>query len=146
MLQHMVGAKLELSLKKSLQHHGSSVADSSSHRDGDFVLDDVIIHVTVTPSEGLLQKCSANLKNGKRPIIVTTGEGVAGAVSLTKVAGIAERVDVVDAGQFIAMNLYELSGFSAAERGVTVNAFVKRYNEIVAKHETNPALRIASEE
>jgi hypothetical protein len=145
MLQHMVGAKLELALGKSLEHHGSSVADSSTKRDGDYALDDVIIHVTVTPSEGLIQKCAANLKNGKRPIIVTTEPGVAGAVSLAKIAAIADRVDVVDAGQFIAMNLYELSGFSAATRRATVHAFVKRYNEIVIEHETDPALKIAAE-
>jgi len=142
LLQHMVGAKLELALKKPLEHHGSSVADASSDRDGDYVLDDVIVHITVTPSEGLLQKCAANLKNGKRPIIVTTNPGVAGAVSLATVAGIADRVDVVDAGQFIAMNLYELSGFKAAERKITVESFVQRYNSIVAAHETDPALRI----
>ena len=48
-------------------------------------------------------------------------------------------------GQFIAMNLYELSGFSAATRRATVHAFVKRYNEIVIEHETDPALKIAPE-
>lgn len=142
-LQHMVGAKLSLVLPgQNIERRGFSVADCPTAGSGDFEIDDVVIHVTTTPSEGLLQKCLRNIESAKRPIIITPADGVAGAVSLAKGFGIEQRVDVVEAGQFIATNLYELSFFKASERKITVEKFIERYNEIVSDCETDPGLKI----
>jgi len=47
MLQHLVGAKLELALPSlKRNHHGFEVADSVSARSGGFVIDDTVLHVT----------------------------------------------------------------------------------------------------
>jgi hypothetical protein len=102
----------------------------------------VIIHVTTAPSEGLLRKCKQNLETARRPIIVTPARGVAGASSLAEVAGITQRVDIIEAGQFIATNLYELSLFKASQRKLTVEKFIEKYNEIVSSCETDPGLKI----
>ena len=118
------------------------MADAPSNRGGDFVVDDVIIHVTTAPSEGLLRKCKQNLETARRPIIVTPARGVAGASSLAEVAGITQRVDIIEAGQFIATNLYELSLFKASQRKLTVEKFIEKYNEIVSSCETDPGLKI----
>ena len=143
MLQHLVGAKLDLVLPdQKIEHCGFSVADGPSKRGGDFAVDDVIIHVTTAPSEGLLRKCKQNLETGLRPIIVTPSRGVAGAASLAEVAGITQRVDIIEAGQFIATNLYELSLFKASQRKLTVEKFIEKYNEIVSRCETDPGLKI----
>lgn len=144
MLQHLVGAKLALVLPKAqIEHKGYSVSDSASGRDGDFALDDVVIHVTTAPTEALLRKCRRNLDSGTRPILVTTAQGQAGAQSLASVAEIGNRVDIVEAAQFIAMNLYELSLFQSSQRKLTIERLVDRYNQIVGECETDPALRIA---
>jgi len=143
MLQHMVGAKLDLVLPdQKIEHRGFSVADDPSKGAGDFLVDDVVIHVTTMPGEGLLRKCQRNLENGLRPIIVTPARGVAGASSLADVAGITQRVDIIEAGQFIATNLYELSLFKASKRKLTMEKFVEKYNEVVASCETDPGLKI----
>lgn len=55
MLQHLVGAKLNLLLDSPLQHHGANVADDVSGREGDFIVEDVAIHVTTSPSEALIR-------------------------------------------------------------------------------------------
>lgn len=142
-LQHMVGAKLSLVLPgQTIERRGFSVADGPTEGAGDFEIDDVVIHVTTTPSEALLRKCLRNIETAKRPIIITPADGVAGAVSLAKGLGIDQRVDVVEAGQFIATNLYELSFFKAADRKLTVEKFIGRYNEIVSECETDPGLKI----
>ncbi len=144
MLQHLVGAKLSLVLPdQSVDHRGYSVADASSGQTGDFMIDDVVVHVTTTPTEALLRKCGDNLQRGARPIIVTTSDGLAGAQSLAKAAGIESRVDIMEAGQFIAANLYELSLFKASERRLTVEKLVERYNKIVQECETDPGLKIS---
>lgn len=75
-MQHLVGAKLDLITKGSVTHHGFSVADAPSNRSGDFLLGDVAIHVTTAPGEALIRKCQGNLTSGLRPLIVTTEDGV----------------------------------------------------------------------
>lgn len=109
-LQHMVGAKLSLVLADTtIEHHGFSVADAVSARAGDFVIDDAVIHCTTAPTEALLSKCRDNIQAGMRPIILTVGRGVEATEVLAENKGISERVEIMDAVQFLATNLYELS-------------------------------------
>lgn len=143
-LQHMVGAKLSLVLgRQKLKPFGHSATDGPAGGSGDFEIDDVIIHVTTAPSEGLLRKCKRNIESGQRPIIITPENGVAGAMVLAKGQDIAQNVDILDAGQFIAMNLYNLSQFKASNRKLTVEKFIKRYNERVSECETSQRLKIS---
>lgn len=142
-LQHLVGAKLALVLPiDAVVHHGFSVSDSVSARGGDFVIDEVIIHVTTAPGEALMRKCLANLESGARPIVVTTHESMAGAESLATIQGIDGRVDFLEVEQFLATNIYEISLFKTAERRVTIAKLIEKYNEIIEQCETDPSLRI----
>ena len=130
-LQYLSGATIELALPQiKIFHHGSSVANVVSDRSGDFDIDDVVIHCTTTPQEQVLQKCKANLQSGKRPIVLTRAKMVPAAEALAEGIGIDGRVEIMDAVQFIAMNLYELSFFEASKRQVTINKLVDKYNEL----------------
>lgn len=143
MLQHLVGAKLDLVLGRGrVVHHGHSVADQSTDRQADFAVESVAIHVTTHPTEALVRKCGANLNAGLKPLIVTLDDGVAGAAFLLKNAGLSNRVDVLDAGQFLTANIYERSLFVAADCRETLVALLTQYNEIVGQCETDPSLRI----
>lgn len=142
-LQHLVGAKLELAMPElEIRHNGASVADAVSDRAGDFVLGDSIVHITTSPGEAVIRKCKRNLEAGAKPIILTLAEGVTVAKALAENAGIAGRIDIMDAEQFLAANLHELSFFKATERPATLERLVEAYNRIVAEHETDPSLRI----
>lgn len=142
-LQHLVGAKLEVLLpSESLHHHGFSVADGPTNREGDFRIGDVVIHVTTAPTEMLIRTCSDNLNAGLRPIIVTTNQGAGGAEALASVAGIEGRIDVFEIEQFVAANVYELSRFAQSARRVTVEQLVEKYNAIIEDCETDQSLRI----
>ncbi len=141
-LQHLVGAKLDIILPGELEHHGASVADEPSGRDGDFTIDDVAIHVTTAPTEALMRKCRRNLEKGQRPVIITTGRGRPLADGLARQEGIAERVDVFEAEQFLSGNLYELGKFRKEGRKATAADIVTKYNEIVRTCETEPGLEI----
>ena len=144
MLQHLVGAKLDVVLGEGkIQHHGFSVADQSTARQSDFQIEMVAIHVTTHPSEALVRKCAENLRVGLKPLIITLGDGVEGAAFLLKNVNLADRVDVLDLGQFLTANVYERSLFKAAACKVTFSKLLDRYNEIVGSCETDPALRIA---
>jgi hypothetical protein len=100
---------------------------------GDFLIGDAAIHVTTAPSEALLHKAKSNLEAGKRPVIVTTEDGVGGAKALALALNIEDRIDIIEIEQFLATNVYEASGFSQNTRPQTVNALVERYNQIVSK-------------
>lgn len=143
-LQHLVGAKLTLALPETcIAMNGFSVADAVSDRSGDFVIEDVVVHVTTAPGEALMRKCAANLQAGLRPLIVTTYRSVPAAESLAEIQGIGGRVDVLDAEQFIAANIYELSGFQAMRRKPTFDKLAETYNAIVDRCETDASLKIA---
>lgn len=143
-LQHLVGAKLDLILpeEKRVAHHGANVADSPTSRAGDFVLDDVAIHVTTAPSEALIRKCKANIEAGIRPIIITIADGRAGVESIAKGFEIEGRIDVIEAEQFIATNILEWSKFSEKLQRTEVMKLISKYNELIEVVETDPSLLI----
>ena len=142
MLQHLVGAKLNLLLDSPLQSHGANVADDVSGREGDFIVEDVAIHVTTFPSEALIRKCRKNLDNAMKPVIITTNRGALIAEGLAEQADMADRIDVFEAEQFLAGNLYEIGKFAQAGRRATAEQLISKYNAIVDKCETDPSLRI----
>lgn len=143
MLQHLVGAKLDFVLGiGKIEHHGFSVSDRSTDRNADFEIEGVAIHVTTHPSEALLRKCESNIRSGLKPVIITLDDGVDGAVFLLKNSPIADRVDVLDAAQFLTANVYERSLFQAATCKLTLNKLLEGYNAIVDKCETDPGLKI----
>ena len=141
-LQHLVGAKLSLLLPVAPAMHGASVSDAVTDRGGDFVLEDVVIHVTSAPSESVIRKCMRNLEEGMRPVLITTYKRVTLAEGLADSAGIADRIDIFDIEQFIAGNLYELGGFARNGRRATTERLVNAYNDIVEACETDHSLKI----
>jgi hypothetical protein len=142
-LQHLVGAKLECVLGKgSVEHNSFSAADAPGSRVGDFLVGDVAVHVTTSPGEAVIEKCRENLNDGYRPILVTLQRGVTVAEGLAGNAGLADRIDIFEVEQFVALNLYEWGKFGADGRKTAVADLVERYNEIVDEFETDPSLRI----
>ena len=84
-IQHLVGAKLTIALPgEDVQHSGASVADAPTHRKGDFLIGNTVIHVTTAPSEALIRKCCDNLDENLRPLIVTIKDEVGTTYSLAR--------------------------------------------------------------
>ncbi|MBZ9871590.1 DUF4928 family protein [Mesorhizobium sp. BR1-1-9] len=142
-MQHLIGAKLDIVRQSDVVHHGFSVADAPTNRAGDFLLGDVAIHVTAAPSEALMRKVTGNLSAGLRPIIITTEDGIGGAKALATQAAIEDRVDVIEIEQFVTSNVYEWSKFNRDSRPTTVGELIRRYNKIVSETESDPSLKIA---
>lgn len=145
-LQHLVGAKLECAIagySTKIEHFSFTTSDSQTDRAGDFLIGDVAIHVTTSPGEAVIRRCQENLDSGFRPIIVTLQKGLTVAEGLAANAGIADRLDVFEIEQFVALNLYELGKFKATGRRIAVEEMVERYNAIIEEIETDPSLKIA---
>lgn len=145
MLQHLVGAKLEIALGRqniTITHYGASVADAPTGRDGDFVIDRTAIHVTTQPGLSLIQKCKMNLSNGYQPIIITLAAKLANAHILAEAEKIRERIDILPAEEFLAANLHEWSGFNTERRTVSIEQLINRYNAVIEACETDLSLKI----
>lgn len=142
-LQHLVGAKLDCALGKGkFKHNSFSTADAPGGRAGDFLIGDATIHVTTSPGEAVIERCRENLNDGYKPILVTIQSRVATAEGLADNKGVANRIDIFEIEQFVALNLYELGEFAAEGRRMAVDDLVTRYNEIVEDLETDPSLKI----
>jgi hypothetical protein len=142
-LQHLVGAKLECALGKgSVTHNSFSTADAPKGRFGDFFIGDVAIHVTTSPGEAVIAKCRDNLNDGHRPMLVTLQRGVIAAEELASRVDLADRIDIFEIEQFVALNVYELGRFGSDGRKTAVADIVERYNEIIEEFETDPSLKI----
>lgn len=145
-LQHLVAAKLSIILPEgSVTVHGASVADASTERNGDFVVNNTIIHCTTAPGAPLVGKCGANLRGGNHPVIITIFDRVRTALDLASDAGLGGRVEVWDVQQFLSTNIYEHSLFDETNRSAAIAKILDRYNDIVAAAETDPSLRIEFE-
>jgi hypothetical protein len=142
-LQHLVGAKLDCALGRGVvKHNNFATADAPRARAGDFLIGDVAIHVTTSPGEAVIEKCRDNLNDGLRPMLVTLQKGLTVAEVLAGNIGLADRIDIFEIEQFVALNLYELGKFGADGRKTAVTDMVDRYNEIVEEFENDPSLKI----
>lgn len=142
-LQHLVGAKLDCAIGKGrMKHNNFSTADAPGGRFGDFLIGDVVIHVTTSPGEAVIAKCRENLNDGYRPMLVTLQRGLTVAEGLAGNVGLGDRIDIFEVEQFIALNVYEWGKFAADGRKTAVTDMVDRYNEIIDEYETDPSLKI----
>lgn len=142
-LQHLIGAKLDCALGMGrFEHNSFSTSDAQLGRAGDFLIGGVAVHITTSPGEALIRKCKANIDAGLQPIIVTVTKGLNPAEYLAENAGLGDRIDVFEAEQFIALNIYELGKFESERKRIAVSDIVTRYNEIIDEFETDPSLKI----
>lgn len=143
-LEHLVGAKLSIALPDvKIIHKNFSSADAPTRAKGDFLIGDTAIHVTVAPAEALARKCRKNLEEGLRPLVVTTESGVGGIRALAENEDIADRVDILEVGQFLTINVYEWIGFKNQERSLSLEKLIAAYNQIIDTCETDPSLKIS---
>lgn len=139
-LQHLVAAKLKILSPDHFSPRGAFVSDDPGAVGGDFEVGDVVFHVTTAPGEAVIAKCRTNIEGGRRPVLVTMPAGVQVATGLAANAGIEDRIDILDAEQFIATNVYEWSDFRFRQCRVTVIQLIDTYNAIVQECETDPSL------
>lgn len=142
-MQHIVGAALELSLGQGrVNHHGSNQNDAKG-RGGDFELGDAVLHVTNAPTAQLVGKCRANLEAGTRPIIITNPKPLIAAEVLADAEGLGGRIEFMDFEQFVCVQLYGLGGFTGSDVRGHLARLIETYNAIIDQVEPSPSLRIA---
>ncbi len=144
LMQHMVGAKLEVLRGEGMvTHHHSNQNDAGSNRKGDFDCEDMVFHVTNMPGVPLFNKCIANLAAGLRPVVITSSKGALVLEALIEEDGAYEgRIDILEFEQFLACNVMELGKFSAEGRKDTLHKIIDVYNHLIATVEKDRSLMI----
>lgn len=145
-LYYLIDAQLELAFAGkfiAIKHHTAYVADLPVDRVGDFIINRIVIHVTTAPTQMLMRKCKENLNAGFQAIMITMQNRVGMAEDNAMHEGIAGRVEILAAEQFLAISLYKLSRFGEIERNTTLEQFMMVYNTLIDRYETDPSLRIS---
>ncbi|HEX5412054.1 MAG TPA: DUF4928 family protein [Terriglobia bacterium] len=139
--QHLVGAKLCLRLGQEIPNHSCTTADHQLGRSGDFQVKDTIIHVTIAPQSGVIQKCEANVKAGYRPLLLVPEDRLEGARQLLEGSGLERRI-AQSMEQWMGQNVEEIGGFAKEQLPQSMRALLEKYNQRVDAVETDKSLMI----
>lgn len=141
--QHLVGAKLERRFKGTpIENHPVHAGDQQTDRPGDFVISNVVYHVTAAPSRSVLGKCAANTKAGLHPVLLVPREQEAKARVLAQVDGIDRELAIISIEDFVAFNIIELATEERRDFFVILKEIVEIYNRRLAEVETDLSLQI----
>lgn len=142
-LQHLVGAKLELRFPDiEIGRDQASAADVQTNREGDFQVGTTAFHVTVAPMEKLMDRCRDNLRHGLRPVVLVPAGRVSAASQITEIAGLFDRVSVVEGESFIGTNIEEIAQYDTDKIKEGLARLIRRYNERIEAVEVDQSLRI----
>lgn len=141
--QHLVGAKLAIRHPGlGIENQSYTTADQPTGRAGDFMVNDTVVHVTLSPTEALLTKCRGNIEQRYRPMVVTPSDKMDAARVMAEHLGIAERVTIRGIEEFIAGNVDEMAEYSTGMIPRQLRQLLEEYNKRVAEVESTPSLLV----
>lgn len=142
-LQHLVGAKLELRFPSAdIGRDGATTADQQTDREGDFQIGTTAFHVTVSPMEKLIDRCKQNLHSGFRPVILTPTPRLLAARQMVENFDLLNRIGVQSAEDYIGTNVEELSTYDGDAIRKGLAALIFTYNERIHQVENDRSLMI----
>ena len=141
--QHLVGAKLEKRFSNiEIPNFPAHAADQQTSRVGDFVISELIYHVTATPSRRVIQKSAENIRAGLHPILLIPQEYEIRAIALAQDEGIDNEITIISIEDFVAMNIIELATDENKDFFCVLQEIVQIYNRRLEEVETDMSLRI----
>ncbi|MDD5369722.1 MAG: DUF4928 family protein [Anaerolineaceae bacterium] len=141
--QHLIGAKLERRFKDiAIPNHPAHAADVQTAREGDFAISQNIYHVTASPGRSVIQKCAANIRAGRFPILLVPGEQENKAKTLAEDEGIEKELTIISIESFVALNIIELAIEEKKDFFGVLQEIVSVYNRRLGEVETDMSLLI----
>ncbi len=140
--QYLVGAKLQMRFPQlHIENRSGSSADEQIDHEGDFLVGDTVIHVTVSPFPHVYEKCKLNISNGLRPLLLVSERTLIGARQNVDVE-IPGMVAVESIESFVSQNLEEMAAFSEESRKKSLKGLLELYNQRVDEVEYDKSLKI----
>ncbi|OCK13735.1 DUF4928 family protein [Cutibacterium avidum] len=138
-----VGAKLQLRFPDlEVGMDRANAADQQTDRQGDFQIGTTAFHVTVSPMQKLIDRCRENIRDGYRPVIVTSSDRVAAARQLAEVGEIGDQVQVAAVEDWVGTNIEEISQYEGNHIRCGVALLIRTYNVRITEIEVDQSLRI----
>lgn len=141
--QHLVGAKLALRYPDiEVENHSYTTADQQLGRPGDFVVGDMVFHVTVAPMPAVIEKSIKNIQQGYRATLLVPEGVLHGARAMAKTMETQRQLGILSIESFVGQNIEEMGTFGKANLAPRFHALLTTYNERVAAVETDRSLLI----
>jgi len=146
-LQHLVGAKLELRFADQpvvIDHHSSATADVQTGRLGDFEIGSAVFHITKSANHDHYRKARQNAQNGRKVYLLAPDSVLQGMKQFAEdfEPGFSQKVDIFSIEQFVAQNLDELARFDRGQALRQLDLLLKQYNELIDRYENDSSLKI----
>lgn len=147
LLQHLVGAKLELRFQGqpvTIAHHSSATADVQTGRLGDFEIGSTVFHVTKRANDGHYRKAKQNADNGRKVYLLTPENVLLGTKNFAEQScqGFSKKVNIFSVEQFLVQNLDELAVFERDNALRQLKILLEKYNELITRYENDQSLKI----
>ncbi len=134
--QHLVGAKLALRYPNmDIENYGHTTQDKILGREGDFAVNDTIFHVTMSPGEAVVEKCSNCVHQGYQPMLLVPRSEIEGAKHFIKKSKYPKRIWLTSIEDFVAQNVAEIGEFGKGSLKGSMKALLEKYNERAGKVE-----------
>jgi hypothetical protein len=141
--QHLIGAMLQLQYPNiSIPNHPSHAGDVQTNRPGDFLIGQVVFHVTAAPGRHLIQKCLVNLQSDLFPVLIVPAEQVVRMKSFAEYENLEKRIMVFGLEDFVAVNAMHVANNRQLPLDTVFRHLLHLYNERVSEAETDMALKI----
>jgi len=89
-----------------------------------------------------MQKCEANIRTGKRPVLLVPQNKKAAAAAFAELAHIDNQIDVISIEDFVAVNIIEMSAGAKMDFFQILREIIEIYNKRLSEVETDMSLRI----
>jgi hypothetical protein len=141
--QHLIGAKLQLRFPElTVSMESVSTADQQLGRAGDFLVGNVVVHVTVAPMQPVFEKCKRNLQDGLRVYLLVPDARISGARMLAEMNQLEHPLNIRAIEAFVADNIDELSTFSTDQLAHGFLNLLDEYNRRIDLAELDKSLLI----
>lgn len=141
--QHLVGAKLARRFPNiEIPNFPAHAADQQTARSGDFVIRNLVFHVTAAPSSNVIKKCAENVKKGLKPILLVPRDKEANARAFAEDKSIDKLIAIVSIEDFLAMNVFELATEEDKDSFSVLADIIAIYNQRLKEVETDLSLQI----
>ncbi|MCL4504671.1 MAG: DUF4928 family protein [Chloroflexi bacterium] len=142
--QHLVGAKLERRFKHlEINNYAAHAGDQQTERHGDFEIADLVYHVTATPSRNVIEKCGANIKAGRHPVLLAPDKEINKARILAQEESIESEMTIVSIEDFVALNIIEMAIEEKKDFYSLLKEIIGIYNKRLSEVETDLSLQIS---
>ena len=140
---HLIGAMLQLRFPElAIDMESISTADQQLGRPGDFLVGNVVVHVTVAPMQPVFDKCKRNLQNGLRVYLLVPDARISGTRMVAEMNQLEHPLNIRAIEAFVADNIDELSTFSTDQLAHGFLRLLDEYNRRVELAELDKSLMI----